>query len=125
MADGCSWRSSGSRFARLIAHRTHGTLLRDGFTALGKCLKDAIVRYGLATAAFLLSAFFILPLEPIFGFEMPSVEHGQYYLMLGIGVVYFLLNAAIELFPVERLLARMHQALSAQSVPGKIGARTE
>ena len=75
-------------------------------------MKDGVLRYGLATLAFLLSAFLVLPLEPLFGFEMPSVEHGQYYLMLGIGVVYFVLNGLVELLPMERLLARMQQKMS-------------
>ncbi len=102
--------------ARLISHRSRGTLLKDGLVAFGQCVKDALLRYGMATAAFILAGFLVVPLEPIFGFEMPSVEHGQYYLMLGIGVIYFLLNAALELFPVERWLAGMQQKMQASGV---------
>ena len=98
--------------ARLVAHRAHGTLIQDGVRALAQCVKDGVLRYGLATLAFILSAFLVLPLEPLFGFEMPSVEHGQYYIMLGIGVVYFVLNGLVELLPMERWMARMQQKLS-------------
>lgn len=94
----------GFALARLIAHRTHRGMLEDGAHALLACAREGAWRYGLGTAAFLLSAFLILPLEPIFGFEMPSVEHGQYYLMLGIGVVYFLLSALVELLPMRRIV---------------------
>lgn len=97
-------------FARLLSHRAHNTMMHTGFLALMDCVKTGALRYGLGTAAFLLSAVFILPLEPIFGFEMPSVEHGQYYLMLGIGVVYFALNAIVELLPIKRIGKRMREA---------------
>jgi hypothetical protein len=96
-------------FAHWLPHRLRGgdaDALRDGLVALGACARRAVRVWTVTTASFLLSVVFVLPLEPLLGVEMPSVDHGQRFMLVGMGVLYFVLNALLEALPWERWIAR-------------------
>ncbi len=94
----------GLAFARWLPHRHEAAVARDGIRAVVGSAKRAVRVWTCFTAAFFLSAFLILPLEPLLGLEMPSVDHGQYFMILGMGIVYFALNAVVEIFNLTRRL---------------------
>jgi len=91
----------------------HTSLVADGLSGFARCFLRGARIWGFVTLSFFLSAVFILPLEPLLGLEMPSVDHGQVFLILGMGVVYFLLNTVLDVLPVDRWFARRHPALGA------------
>ncbi len=97
-------------FARWVPYR-HEAALLGGILGVARGAWRAVRVWGFFTAAFLLSALLILPLEPLLGLEMPSVEHGQYFLFLGMGIIYFALNAVFELFDLNRKLFPPHRRL--------------
>jgi len=98
-------------FARWAPSRHGAGLIGDGLRGVAGGARGAVRVWSFFTASFVLSAFLILPLEPLLGLEMPSVDHGQVFLLLGGGVIYFLLNALFELGDVARRVGDRHQGM--------------
>jgi len=83
-----------------------GDSLSQGLIGLLACGRRAVRVWSLFTASFFLSVVFVLPLEPLLGLEMPSVDHGQHFMLIGMGVLYFVLNVLLDVLPVSRWIAR-------------------
>jgi hypothetical protein len=95
-------------------HTRGGALVQDGVAAIFLCGREAVRVWTLATASFLLAGFFVVPLEPILGFDMPSIDHGQHYLLVGMGMIYFLLNTLADVLPVGRWLETLRRRQAAR-----------
>lgn len=93
----------GLALARRVSVRHEASLVGDGASGIALAFGRLVRVWSLFTAAFLLSALLVLPIEPLLGLEMPDTQHGQVFILLGMGVVYFLLGAAFELVDLGRL----------------------